>query len=97
MSVDSHREAELDFIDAINYYNQRVSSLGNEFFNEVQSSFKLINTLPDSGSPGKFGTRKTQVNKFPFEIVYVKKVDKIVVLAIKHFRRRTDYWMDRNP
>lgn len=95
MTVDSHREAELDFVDAVQYYNHKVKGLGIEFFNEVHSSFHLITSLPDSGSPSMFGTRKTRINRFPFELIYHKSDGLIVILAVKHFKRRPGYWMER--
>lgn len=90
-----HGAARRELRKAVDRYDDQVSGLGDEFAAEVEHSVQLIATRPQSGSPHRLGTRRLQVRRFPYGVVYAERNEEIVVLAIAHHRRRPEYWLRR--
>jgi len=40
-------------------------------------------------------TRRCQLNRFPYGLVYAVEDDAVVVLAVMFLRRKPGYWRDR--
>jgi toxin ParE1/3/4 len=51
-----------------------------------------LGELPEVGAPLGRKDRKRRVPRFPYDVVYRIKEERILVLAIKHHRRRPGYW-----
>lgn len=41
-------EAELDLLDAITYYEEKLNDLGREFLFSIESAFDLLSNQPES-------------------------------------------------
>ena len=84
---------ELD--DATEYYELKVSGLGNRFKDEVKDAIRRIRDYPDAWAIEKKDVRRHLLHRFPYKILYSIEPDYIYVIAIAHCHRRPDYWIDR--
>ena len=90
-----HRDARLEFLDAVAYYEAIEVGLGERFSQSVEAAAALAASLPFVGSPFKHGTRRVFPKKFPFSIVYMVGENEIVIFAVAHFKRKPGYWKSR--
>jgi toxin ParE1/3/4 len=90
--ADLHRAATNEMIEAARFYEQRREGLGFRFVRVVEEICAKIGEAPDIGSPAEGVERKRRVPRFPFDVVYRTHGAGILVLAIKHHRRKPGYW-----
>ena len=90
-----HRDARLEFLDELTYYEAIETGLGKRFLQSVEAAIALVVSLPLAGSPYKHGTRRVFTTKFPFSIVYRVEENEIVIFAVAHFKRKPGYWKSR--
>ncbi len=87
--------ARIELDDAIQYYNYEVPGLGNAFLTEVLNALDSIGRYPEAWHPLSELTRRCQVRRFPYAIIYQIRKDEILVVAIANLHRKPDYWKDR--
>ena len=80
---------------AVDRYDSQRHGLGDEFAEEVERAAQLVKRLPTMGAPHLAGTRRIQLGRFPYQLVYLDLADELVVIAVAHHRRRPDYWLRR--
>jgi len=90
-----HDEAEMEFIEAINYYDECEIGLGEDFFLEIHSTIKNILALPTAWQVIDAPVRRCLVHRFPFGILYIIEQDTIFILAVMNLHRHPDYWKSR--
>lgn len=86
-------QAELD--EAVLYYNGESPGLGNEFLVESLNRLESIVAYPRAWHLYTSETRRCQLHRFPYAIVYLYDDDEILVIAVAHMHREPDYWRDR--
>jgi len=86
-------QCELD--EAIEYYNQETPGLGEEFLTEVLKTIDRIGKFPEAWHSCSKRTRRCQIRRFPYGIIYQIRKNKILVVAIANLHRKPDYWKDR--
>ena len=79
-------------IEAARVYEQRRGGLGFRFIRVVEEVCDKIGEFPEAGAPLGRKDRKRRVPRFPYDVVYRIAEERILVLAIKHQRRRPGYW-----
>lgn len=87
--------ADAEFREAIDYYNQQRPRLGFEFSDEVRDAVERIQNYPLAWTPLSKRTRRAQVHRFPYSIIYEARPDEIVIVAIQHHRRKPLNWRKR--
>src|SRR5258706_9203271 len=93
--VKFHPAAERDLATSVDFYNDRVSGLGDDFFAVVKISSRQIQNDPLCRPLRRDGTRKVTLRRFPYAIVYRDKLDVIEIVAVAHGARRPNYWRER--
>lgn len=93
--VRFHPDAESELAHAVDYYNKRVPGLGTDFVAVVKRAADLIQSSPLRRPRCQDGTRKMNLRRFPFAIVYREKPDVLEIIAIAHGARRPNYWRKR--
>ncbi len=93
-------EAEGEAIAAAIWYDERQSSLGDEFLAAVHDALNMIRKSPESLSrmeqySGPLDIRRILLRRFPFAVIVLCRPAETVVVAIAHTRRRPLYWLDR--
>jgi len=95
MTFSFHPEAETEFLEAIEYYEERERGLGYDFSIEVFRTIQNIVTYPTAWSVIEKDLRRCLVHRFPYGVVYSIEQDEIFILAVMHLRRHPDYWKKR--
>ena len=86
-------ETELD--EAVIFYNSEKPGLGAEFIVEFVNSLDRIKAYPKAWNPFTQNTRRCQLRRFPYGIVYQILETEILVVAISHLHREPGYWQER--
>ena len=95
MTLRFLEEAAHELHRAIRYYEEKSSGLGGELLADVERLEDLLASNPGLGSPGKSGTRRLVLRRFPFLLVYVLVEGEPLIVAFAHQRREPGYWADR--
>ena len=95
MSHSFHPEAEAEFLDAIDYYEDCEEGLGIDFVVEVQSAIDRAVQNPRAWAVLEDDVRRCQTKRFPYGVLYSEEPDGVFVLAVMHLHRAPDYWMHR--
>ncbi len=74
------------------YRTRSDAKLGLAFITELEATAELIAQNPLIGRKSKAGTRWFALRRFPYKLVYLAKVDEIILVAIAHERRKPNYW-----
>lgn len=95
MQVEFHPEASAELSEAADWYGQRSPLAARSFL--VAVDLTIVNIAED---PERFARldnrhRSCSVRKFPFQIVFRRQEDRILVVAVAHAKRRPGYWHDR--
>lgn len=88
----AHRELE----DAFEYYESQLPGLGNDFFEEFEKATQRIIQFPEAWHLFSPNTRRCQLNRFPYGILYYVEKTNITILAVAHMHRDPNYWQDRS-
>jgi toxin ParE1/3/4 len=91
-----HPDAEIEFVESIDYYESCSSGLGYDFSFEVLSSIEAILQHPLAWPAIESDIRRCLVNRFPFGILYAVENQSIFILAVMHLHRKPGYWHDRH-
>lgn len=94
-SVHFHRLAELELLEAAEYFDRKRPGLGTSFIDAVEACVAGIMEFPQAGARLEKGVRRRVVARFPYGVLYAVKPDQIRVLAVMHAKRRPMYWSDR--
>jgi toxin ParE2 len=86
-------ETELD--EAVIFYNSEQPGLGANFIVEFVNSLDRIKAYPKAWNPFTQNTRRCQLRRFPYGIVYQIFETEILVVAISHLHREPGYWQER--
>jgi len=86
-------ETELD--EAVIFYNSEQPGLGADFIVEFVNSLDRIKAYPKAWNPFTQNTRRCQLRRFPYGIVYQIFETEILVVAISHLHREPGYWQER--
>lgn len=93
-------EADAEAIDASNWYEERSSGLGYDFYSEVKSAFDAIEADPFRHPRVEFAqldgdVRRVLLDRFPYTVIYQVFSDEILVLAVSHASRNQSFWQTR--
>ena len=88
-------EAQAEFDDAFEYYEQRQTGLGVEFVNHIQEVFDRIAANPYMHAAVLADVRKAVVAKFPYCVYYRAEQARVEVIAVFHSSRNPSIWQGR--
>jgi len=95
MSFSFHPEAEEEFNQAIDYYEDIEPGLGYDFALEVHATIKRTVEFPNAWVVLEGDVRRSLVNRFPFGVLYVKESEEIFIVAVMNLHRKPEYWKNR--
>jgi hypothetical protein len=87
--------AEVEFAEAVGYYNGQCLGLGYEFAAEVQRTFERIRRHPTAWPVFSSRARRGLTDRFPFGVLYQVRADLILVGGIMHMKRDPKRWQER--
>jgi plasmid stabilization system protein ParE len=88
-------EAQQDFDDAADWYEQQKPGLGMQFIERVNETLASISAAPKMHQIRHKRIRRAPVRVFPYGVFYRVYRDKVVVIAIVHDRRDPSIWKGR--
>ena len=95
MKIVLDQLAQLELDDASEYYEFETPGLGAQFRDEIKHGIRRIREYPGAWAKEKSDVRRYLLHKFPYKILYSIEENYIYIIAIAHYHRRPDYWIDR--
>lgn len=95
MKVTYLDAATSEFEEAVAYYNEKRAGLGFEFADEIKEAISRIRNYPEAWAPISDRLRRCVVHRFPYRVIYEKREDLLVIVAIQHHRRAPENWRTR--
>ena len=95
MTFSFHPEAEIEFNEAIDYYEDKDRGLGYDFAVEVYATIQRITSFPKAWPTLKGEVRRALVRRFPYGVIYAIEKHEIKVLAVMHLHRKPECWKHR--
>lgn len=95
MNITFLYSAEIEFVEAISFYNKQSEGLGYEFAAEVKRTIGRIANYPEAWTPLSKRTRRCRTNRFPYGIVYQIREDTILIVGVMHLHRHPENWRSR--
>jgi len=95
MTFDFHPEAEVEFVEAVAFYDKAEPSLGEKFSLEVPAALRNVLSYPNAWPVLEGEVRRCLVNRFPCGILHSVEPNLVYVLALMHLHRRPGHWKDR--
>jgi hypothetical protein len=95
MRVEFLAAAEMEFSEAVSFYNEQSEGLGFEFAAEVKQTIARIIRFPDAWTKLSKRTRRCRTKRFPYGLVYQVRDGLILIIAVMHLRRHPDSWKSR--
>jgi plasmid stabilization system protein ParE len=89
------RIAQREFDEAVDYYEQRQTGLGERFADAVQSIMRRISRNPLAHAIVYKDVRKAVVQRFPYVIYYRVETTQVIVIAVFHSKRNPKIWKSR--
>jgi plasmid stabilization system protein ParE len=95
LPVSLRVEAQVEFDEAFDWYEQQQSGLGLDFLNCVTALIEQISLIPESCEVVFQDIRRAVVQKYPYSILYYLETEQIVVIAVFHSKRNPKIWQKR--
>jgi plasmid stabilization system protein ParE len=95
MNLEQLPEAEVEVVEAVDYYEQRRPGLGLEFLAEINRAYQLIADAPERWRRLTRRVRRFLLRGFPYGVIYEVRENMILVVAVMHLSRRPGYWRRR--
>jgi len=95
MSFSFHPEAEDEFNNAIDYYEDIEPGLGYDFALEVYSTIQRSIEFPKAWAILEGKVRRSLVRRFPYGVLYSEEPRGVYILAVMDLHRHPGYWKNR--
>jgi toxin ParE1/3/4 len=82
-------------MEAAVMYETLQHDFGKRFLSEVQSALTHIQINPQLYPVITRDVRKCITKTFPFNVIFRRAGDQIVIIAVMHQKRHPDYWKRR--
>lgn len=96
MQIEFLQPARAELDDAVDYYNKERAGLGDEFLTEILSALQRIAEHPHAWHAYSRRTRRCQIKRFPYAIIYRTAGSGILIVAVAHMHREPGYWKNRS-
>ena len=89
--------AQIELDEAFNYYNNKTPGLGDEFLTEILGTLDRMGKFPDAWHSCSKRTRRCQIRRFPYGIIYQIRKEEILIIAVANLHRKPQHWKERIP
>jgi toxin ParE2 len=93
LSFDSDALAEIE--TARDFHAAVSIELAVSFVEEIASALERIKDAPQAWASYTRNTRRCQLKRFPYHLVFRIRSDDIVIVAVAHTKRDPAYWLGR--
>jgi len=95
LSIEFLTLAQDELDSGFEYYELLQKNLGYRFVEEVRRSLELVAIYPEAWTQSSKHTRRSLLKIFPYAIIYQKRDDIILVIAIANLYKKPEYWVSR--
>ena len=95
MNIILIQPADKELAEAIDYYNDQLEGLGVQFYTSFLDTVGYIAQTPDTWRKIGVNTRRVNIKRFPYLILYVRDEQDILITCIAHQHRNPTYYMER--
>jgi plasmid stabilization system protein ParE len=95
LPVDFRPEAELDLLEAREYYDRQQQALGERFVDALDEIIALVASQPELFAVVLRTVRRTKLRRFPYVVYYRTLADRIEIIAVIHGSRDPRNWKRR--
>ena len=88
-------EAQAELVEAGAWYAAQAPGLELEFARAVDAIMAAIARFPDGFGLVEGDMRRAVLRRFPYQLIYFRDGDTIVIVSCWHHRRRPKHW--RSP
>jgi toxin ParE1/3/4 len=90
------KEAHLDILEAVAWYEERREGLGDELFIAIETEKHFIQQNPIHYEDKYKGIRKAITPRFPYILYYmIESKRQVLVYAVLHMKRSPRLWKKR--
>ncbi|HCL81920.1 MAG TPA: plasmid stabilization protein, partial [Nitrospiraceae bacterium] len=82
MKYSFHPEARIEFLEAIEYFEDCRNDLGIEFSQEVFATIQRIIHFPLAWSEFSENTRRCLTKRFPYGVIYQIVGEEVIIIAV---------------
>ena len=97
MNVILISPADKELEEAIDYYNDQLSGLGDQFYNAFLASIHHLKQAPAAWRKIGKNTRRINIKRFPYLILYVIDGQEILITCVAHQHRNPTHYSMRTP
>lgn len=90
-----HPLFDSDVTEAAEWYDRRVSGLGDRFVKAVCEAVESVLGDPESYAVSSAGIRYIQTHKFPYVVLFDVEGETLLILGVLHTARSIDKWRER--
>lgn len=97
MKLRFHKAVQREADEAVSWYQDQRHGLGGEFYDELIRSLDKIAEAPDHFSfwLRSKTVRRAQMKRFPYDLLFEIRPDKVKVLCLRHRKRHPNYGSQR--
>ena len=87
--------ARFDLDEAILWYENELSGLGNRFYQAFIDALERISKDPEAFMEISADVRRIVIKKFPYKVFYTISENKIFIIGIMHAKRSSGFLENR--
>ena len=95
MKVRFVSPANIEFDEAVRYYDYQLPGLGFRFFQEVNAAIERIRFMPEAWTKIGNRTRRCVLKGFPYTLLYAIEKDNILITAVNNFQRDPEHYRNK--
>jgi len=85
--------ADVELEEAVIYYNDQMSGLGDQFYQNFLTVTHYIAQAPEAWRKVGQHTRRINIKRFPYLVLYVVDGEDILITCIAHQHRNPTYYL----
>lgn len=90
-----HPEADEEYAQAADYYARIDPKLGKRFYDQIEGLILDIRCQPERFRLFDPPIRRHFSKVFPYAVLYVEQLERVLIIAVMHMKRRPGYWRKR--
>lgn len=97
MKLSYHRRVQAEVDEAVDWYEEQSTGLGDDFFAKLKEALAQIEARPESFSfwLASKSIRRVKLKRFPYDVLYETLPGRVRVLCLRHEKRHPRYGVGR--
>ena len=97
MKLRYHPQVQRELSEAVAWYDEQRSGLGDDFFAGFTAALQQISERPGTFNfwLGSKKVRRLRLKRFPYDILFEIFPDRVRILCLRHVKRHPSYGLHR--